>query len=294
MGFAAEDLAVPLSTVFVYKMGDALGRPLACTAFGWDWAYVSEHNRHGLVRTWVAQAYAFGHLLMAPHHQWAYTKSKGTHHYDPEPEEFAPLYRFVREHANLFDDYDAVTEVAVLYSSRAFRQWHRDGLGVSEWLAAQNIPFDLVLAGDDWLPVTFTADQLARYKTIIVTDDAELDTAQKAVLAEFESKTVRFSLPEDGEANLPKAAQSILASAPISVTGAEGITVVPRNRQDPAAPVVCHVLNRNYDPGSDAVTAQRDVSISLKDSLFGDRRLSEAMLHAPGPVSYTHLTLPTN
>ncbi|MDH7571559.1 MAG: hypothetical protein QHJ73_18435, partial [Armatimonadota bacterium] len=109
--------AVPTEPIFVFKMGDALDRPVACTASGQDWAYVMEHRLPGLVRTWIAQSYAFGHQLMAPHRQWAYTEEKGTHWYQSDPAEYAFLYQFVRRYATLFDDYEAIAPVGLVYSN---------------------------------------------------------------------------------------------------------------------------------------------------------------------------------
>ena len=93
----AAGLAVPTHPVSIYKLADGLDRPVTSTASGQDWAYVAEHKRPCLVRTWIALSYAFGHNFMAPHRQWCYTKEKGTHWYDGPTEEYAWLYRFVRE-----------------------------------------------------------------------------------------------------------------------------------------------------------------------------------------------------
>ncbi|NQT54120.1 hypothetical protein HQ576_18840 [bacterium] len=65
--------------ITIYKLADGLDRPVTSTASGQDWAFVHEHKTYGLVRSWAALSYAFGHTLMAPHRQWCYTKEKGTH-----------------------------------------------------------------------------------------------------------------------------------------------------------------------------------------------------------------------
>jgi len=82
-------------------MADAMGRPLAATASGQDWAFVKERGCSGLVRSWIAASYASGHALMAPHRQWCHTEEKGTHWYDGPREAYAPLYRFARQHTAL-------------------------------------------------------------------------------------------------------------------------------------------------------------------------------------------------
>ncbi|NOZ22336.1 MAG: hypothetical protein GXP25_14750, partial [Planctomycetes bacterium] len=49
-----------LEPVWTFKLADAVNRPQCATGAGWDWAYVAEHKKPGLVRTWIAQDYAFG------------------------------------------------------------------------------------------------------------------------------------------------------------------------------------------------------------------------------------------
>jgi hypothetical protein len=121
----ASERKPPGGPIFTYKLGDAVGRLVACTAAGWDWAFVIENDCPGLVRTWIAQAYALGHQMMASSRQWAYTEEKGTHWYFSKPGDYDFLYRFVRLNAALLDGYEAVADVGVLYSNPAFRAWKR-------------------------------------------------------------------------------------------------------------------------------------------------------------------------
>jgi hypothetical protein len=93
-----------IKAVHAYRMAEAIGKPIAATAMGWDWAYVKEHGCSGLVQIWIALAYACGQRLMAPHHMWCFTPEKGTHWYDGPTEAYAPLYRFVRRCGELFRD----------------------------------------------------------------------------------------------------------------------------------------------------------------------------------------------
>ena len=265
--------AVPIWT---YKLGDALGRPVACTAAGWDWAFVKEHDKPGLVRAWIAQAYAFGHQFMPPVHQWCYTQEKGTHWYDPRPEEFAYLCRFVREHADLFDGYDPVEHVGLLYSSAAFRRWHMQAKQACADLAMKNVPFRLVLAGDDWLPSRLKPEDLGGLKAVVVTEPTDLDPAQQAVLEGARARLVAWP----NEQRL-----SELAPTEIVVEGASNVTAVPRARKgDAQAPFVCHLVNRNYVPDSDSLQAQRNFTVRLSRSLFG-ADIARATLYAPGKES---------
>jgi len=99
-----------LSVVGAYRQAEAVGKPLAATGGGADYAFIKEHNAVNLVKIWIALSYACGQRFMVPHpeHQWCHTEEKGTHWYQAPVEEFAPLYRFVGEHPELFNGFKAV------------------------------------------------------------------------------------------------------------------------------------------------------------------------------------------
>lgn len=101
-----------INAVRAYRMAEALGRPLAATASGWDWAYVNENRCETLVRLWIALSYSCGQRLMVPHRMWCFTREKGTHWYNGPVEAYAPLYRFVRANGELFRDTRTVGPLA--------------------------------------------------------------------------------------------------------------------------------------------------------------------------------------
>ncbi len=101
--------------VQAYRQAEAVGRPLAATASGEDYAWVKAHNAVNLVKIWIALSYASGQRLMVPHpqRQWCHTNLLGTHWYAAPTDEFAPYYQFVREHQELFDDHETLGPLAV-------------------------------------------------------------------------------------------------------------------------------------------------------------------------------------
>lgn len=273
---AARD-KVPDEPVFVARMADALGKGAAWTASGWDWAYVYEKQRPGLVRTWIAQSYAAGHSLMACASQWCYTKEKGTHWYRPKVEEYSGLYRFVRDRRELFDGYEAADGgLALVYSNPAFRRWRRGVIDAAGWLTRLNRPFRLVLAGDDWLAARLTADNLRGWRAVLVQEPTHLTGEQAQVLAGLGARAL--ALPDKPDAaTLDKARRQLdaLCPPPLTVTGAHDVVVMPRRKD--GAPLVLHLLNRNYDPATDACTPQTGFQVKL--SAWPARR---ATLYAPG------------
>ena len=101
---AIKGTAELLDAVHAYRMAEAIGKPLAATAKGQDWAHLKASGQDNLAKVWIALGYCMGQRLMAPHHQWCYTQNLGTHWYDPDSSELAPMYRFVRAHSQLFRD----------------------------------------------------------------------------------------------------------------------------------------------------------------------------------------------
>ncbi len=93
-----------------YELATTLGKPLAATASGQDWAFVKQNKCEDLVRFWIALAYAHGQRFMTPHpqRQWCFNNELGTHWYAAPVEAYAPLYRFIRANAGCFDGFEAV------------------------------------------------------------------------------------------------------------------------------------------------------------------------------------------
>ena len=93
-----------------YELATTLGKPLAATASGQDWAFVKQNNCEDLVRFWIALAYAHGQRFMTPHpqRQWCFNNELGTHWYAAPVEAYAPMYRFIRANAGCFDGFEAV------------------------------------------------------------------------------------------------------------------------------------------------------------------------------------------
>ena len=91
-----------------FEAARRLGKPVAATASGWDWACVKATGAEDLVRFWVAVTYAHGQRFMVPHpkKQWCFTKELGTHWYAAPVEAYAPLYRFIRANAEWFDGFE--------------------------------------------------------------------------------------------------------------------------------------------------------------------------------------------
>ena len=127
-----------------YDMAERMGKPLAATAGGWDWAFVKEHGCEDLVRFWIALAYAHGQRFMVPHpkKQWCFNKTLGTHWYEAPIESYAPLYRFVRSNAQWLDDMDRAEVEGVQSPPEVLVKARRRGEGFPAVLHVLNLDYD--------------------------------------------------------------------------------------------------------------------------------------------------------
>ena len=240
-----------------YRMADAVERPYAATASGGDWAYIKDKQLPGLVRGWVALAYAAGHCFMAPHRQWCYTPEKGTHWYSGRADQFAPLYRFVRANAQWLDGYRNHADVTVVMPHRSFAQdWHRWFDMLNE-LAAANVSYRIVLAGDELVDCPLTAAVLQDCRVCLIPEresflpaDAELVHAYAASHATYTSVSDVLSVV-----------------APAVRTKADGVVrALPRIA---AGSVVVHLLNYGYDVKRDDVTPIANVEVQVDLQALG-------------------------
>jgi len=270
----AASRAMPLHPVYVYKLADGLDRPVAATAGGGDWAYIAEHKLPGLVRLWIALAYAHGQNFMPPHRQWCYTRSKGTHWYAGPTEEFVWLYQFVRDNARLLDGYEAVASLALVYDNAARRRWQGDIQPVATALAQRNMPFSVVVAGDDWLDYRLDSRRLDQFRAVIVSKDFGQHGGRCEPIEKCRAEGRLLVWPDD--ARLER-----LVGRPVEVEGSQQVMVVVRAAANARGPLAIHLVSRDYDRTQDRMLPQSAFSVRLRQDLFPGRKFTQALLHAP-------------
>ena len=243
-----------------YRLAEAVRRPYAATASGGDWAFVKEHQVPGLVRGWVALSYAAGQCFMAPNRQWCYTPQKGTHWYAGPAEKFVPLYRFVRSHAQWFDDYETYADVAVVLPHRSFLRNPQSWFELCNQLAGANLSYRLLLAGDELVIHPLTADALTDCPILLIRDRDDLLPADRKLIEEQTAGRRVYATGSDVVANVRPAVQ----------TKTDGVVrALPRVADGSA---VVHLLNGAYDAARDDVRTLKDVHVSLDLRVWGFRR----------------------
>jgi hypothetical protein len=260
--------------IVAYRLADAVGRPLASTASGGDWAFIKEQNLPGLVQGWIALSYAAGHGLMAPHHQWCHTPQKGTHWYDGPKEKFAPLYQFVRQNAALFDGYQNHADLTVALSQRTF---DRDGakvIGLCSRLAAANISYRLALGGNEVVNHPLPAEDVRQAGRLLVLDPKDFMPADQQLLASAKNG-LRYE-------NVAQALTNVTPS--VRAENPDTLRVLPRVK--PGAAVI-HLVNWTYDASRDGVSPIKNARLQLDLATLGVAGAPEAKLFVPGVPSVT-------
>jgi len=267
----ASSEAPSSDVMLMYKLGEAIGKPLALTGQpNPDWDYMIDNPEAvDLVRSWIAQAYANGAVFMAPEHMWAYN-DLAQRYYDPAAGDYDYIYAWIAANGYMFDDYESVAKVALVYSHRAYRGSDYAELDVfvaAAGLMEENIPYKLLVAGDSWWPKYLTdIDQQAALNqvTAVVTTEfnsVPLDTAQQSALDAVAHKRVLW----------PDTA-AILALQPREISiDQEKVASFARSNPShphPNAPQIVHLVNRDYNAQSNSINVKSNVSVNIQDSLF--------------------------
>lgn len=272
-----------------YRMAEAVGRPYAATASGGDWAFVKEHEVSGQVRGWIALSYAAGQCFMTPHRQWCYTPEKGTHWYQGPPEKFKPLYRFVRANTRWFDGYETYADVAVVLPHRSFLKNSRRWFDLCNQLAAANVSYRLLLAGDELVDHPLTAEMLNAGPPLLIPERGEFLPADRQLVETY----------ANGKDHRVYAAASEVFEKvkPAVQTQADGVVrALPRVA---AGSAVVHLLNYAYDASGDDVRPLKTVQVRLDLSALGVPNATTCQFLAPDaepqslPVDHGTVVVPT-
>ena len=224
-------------SLFAFKVADALKKPAAIMGTGEDHAFLQEKNLPGMVRCWIAEAYAFGNYFMAPYRLWAYTPEKGSHHYRPRHKsELAPMYQLINRHSYLFDDYEVIARVAFVHSYKSFRTGSNTTESFVKQLASMNVPFELLIAGDDVLKVHLSPEELAKYDIVIIPSDAILANRDSVAMEKYKA---------NGGIVIERIEDLDLSSQIQIISGKKIRATLRSVSGDLKGPIVVHLLNRD-------------------------------------------------
>ena len=261
--------------ILAYRLADAVGRPYAATAAGADWAFIKAHGLTELVRGWTALAYASGQLFMAPQRQWCHTNFLGTHWYDGPTEAYAPLYRFIRENAELFDDYDNAPLAQLLFPYRAYTEDNEPWFTLAAELAAANIPYRILLAGDEIVRHPLDPTLLRSGLPILA---PHLDGMLPEDRDRFDA------LPHDVTVYQTVAALAANLERSVRFESEFQLRAMPRVKPGSA---IIHLLNHEYQAGSDTVATIPSLTLHLDLDALGVPNARHCEVYAPGEAHHT-------
>ena len=287
-----EEEVLPSEPIYTFKLADALGKLVAITGVPSAFEPYRLRDRPGHIRLWIAQAYAHGHVFMAPDKMWTRRDpGQPDRWYHSKPGDYEDLYHFVRDYPDLFDGYESVASVALIFSNDAIRQYLGERLGSGHLggqnrsapktdlaraclaLSDANVPYRIIVAGDDWVDDRLLGADLSRFRAVVRFEPSHLSAEQESKLAGAGGRLATWST-----------AESLLDSAgqDIAVGGAPKISVLPRVQPENSdSPLVCHLLNSNYDAQTDRYDLQSNVELVIGQGMLG-RVYSSATLYAPG------------
>lgn len=289
---SADTEIFPTQPIYTFKLADARKRLVAITGIPRAFEPYRINDKPGHIRLWIAQAYAFGHVFMVPTKMWTHRfKGEPDRWYYSKPGDYEATYHFIRDYPELFDDYESVASVALVFQNKAVRQ-HLDGeTGVAHRggqdrrapdtklveaciaLTKANIPYRLIVAGDEWIEDELLKEDLSPYSAVIRFEPSQLDEKQEEKLKEAGTRLLTWSDADSLLSHLEKT---------IGIDGAEGIIAFPRYFPDKLeAPTICHLLNTNYQIDTDSYDLQQNFSLNLDNTLYG-RTFSKATLYAAG------------
>ena len=243
-------------SMFAFKMADALHRPAMIMGSGEDHAFVQDNNLPGMIRSWVAEAYAFGNYFTAPYYLWANRNGKSYSYQPRSNQELAPLYQFIKAHGSLFDGYSAKSKTALVLAYKSYAQNQSNIISLAKELADKSIQFDVVIAGDDVLGLHLTSSQLAGYDNLIVPDGSLLSVNDSAIINGSGKKIV------NNVNNFDKSSQ-------IVINGVATIRSTLRAvKDDNIKPIVVHLLNGDYDLSTDSFNNIKNFVIVIPKKLL--------------------------
>jgi len=203
---------------------------------------------------------------------WAY-QGATQQWYESSPGDYDYIYHFIYDHPELFDGYEPVAHVGLVYVHTAYRNNVADAFNVCTEMTNANIPFKLLVAGDDWWPKYLDETELESLDAVVTTADISyLDAAQQAALDTVSNRTVQW--PDT---------TGLFDLVPREITvDASNVIALPRAKPDDAtAPFICHLLNRNYVSSNDTMSVQQDFDVTLADALYGSP-IAGATYYEPG------------
>ncbi|WP_155839606.1 T9SS type A sorting domain-containing protein [Aquimarina latercula] len=273
----------PIEPLLHYKAAEALDKTLIYFPYPDAFKALYDRSSPRQARAWIAQAYATGSIFTIPGKVWI----GGSNTWDTGWENFADIYEFIHDHNELFDDYEAVSNVALAYS--VYASLLEGGMAGSlkarqtlEYLVERNISFDIKIFGDPDQPVAPTVSELGQYDVVVHDSDVQyLTNAQNQILNQSSSNVISMDNAGNINGNLSWKINVLRNGEWVNYL----VSAFPRmSSENPSAPYVLHLINRKYDAVEDTSQTHENISVKIPATVFPNP-ITGATLHMPGKAS---------
>lgn len=227
-------------------------------------------------RRMIATAYALGHLPLVPWDIYMGSDATGIRpRYFGTSTEYGDLYRFVRDHGDLFDGCETPASVAVVANTDHYLADKLEA--VCRILLENHVPFTFVLAGHSYYDSSLTAGQLSRFDTVVRVNplvdftasdqDALRKAGTVALVATPAELTPRFLAP----------------LSLFTFWGPAHVYLLPRvAAEDPRRRLVVHVLNLTRTSVDNHPCSLKWTSVLVRSPAMLGSHLVSARWHTPG------------
>ncbi len=180
------------SSIAVYKKASMVGKRCVAQLGSHDTAraLVGRDSTATLLKIWIAEAYAAGHLFDLAPREFAGYRDGRELWLELPIRQMLTYYAFFQAHPEVYTTTESCARTAILYSTAAARsdtaEHEREYNAVCRLLHDAHRQFDVLLAGDSrWSLPEPSLERLSRYECIVVLRPQALPTESAARLAEY-------------------------------------------------------------------------------------------------------------
>ena len=268
----ARKLEVPTRPLYIYKMAEALGKPIVSTAYGTDWVKIKEGKHTVLACTWIAQAYASGQYMNFPLKTWIPGST-----YQPQSNIYSQLSGWIKEKHDLLDGYETIASHALVIDEDALRSWKDRKLlvGFTEKLIERGVLFKIILEYKRPVMVsTVSSDQDFRSFIEVMPEYISEDTISKL---QAQNKNISIWKPSRDDMRTGSIKPGFTQ---VRIVGEAGVLAFPRKNSQGS--VVLHLLNRDYLPDSNRMKNKGPFYVKVSKDIFSQSIITNsATLHQP-------------
>ncbi len=278
------DEKLPPEIIYLYKFSDATNKWFVPMPEPRSWSAIRIKNMTGLLKLWISFSYANGANFNYPTKGWCFGPT--SRWYYPPKDEFEPVYNFIRNNRSLFDNYKAVEQIGVLYS-------HSSSLRPLKYVCGQlvnmSIPFGMPVAGDNWLINRLNEKDIDRYDALLIPEPLNISNDQKEIVEKWKQNKKVIEVKEGDD--IAKILENRVDPL-ISLESNNKIWLFPRyNTEDNKAPLVCHLVNYDYDGEKNKNNPQQNIQFQINKKLLNGLRVKDisfySMDQSPLKISFT-------